>query len=175
MRCPQTLPEPACRRFVLEYGPKRAGSRRALALSLLFFLLFGTGLHLEFLAGRNWNAGEAILLAHLAVGLLFSALFLSWVGGHVVRSLPRSGRPVFTVLSWLLLVKFVLVTATGLLMALPVAVYLGGGVWFWSFEATHRLTFLHLWGSFAAVAGLLAHLAMRHWALPTGRRGRRAP
>ena len=175
MRRLEALPEPACRRFVLEYGPKRAGIRRALTLSLLFAILMGTGLHLEFLAGRNWNAGEAILLAHLAVGLLFSALFLSWIGGHVVRGLPRSERPVFTALSWLLLATFILVIGTGLLMALPVAVYLGGAVWFWSFEATHRLTFLHLWGSFAAAAGFIAHLAMRHWALPAARRARRAP
>src|SRR6218665_3401442 len=109
MRCRETLPEPAYRRFVLEYGPKRAGLRCVLALSLLFAVLVGTGLHLEFLAGRNWNAGEAILLAHLAVGLVFTALFLSWIGGHVLRGLPRSERPVFSALGWLLLAKFVLV------------------------------------------------------------------
>lgn len=173
MKSLETLPEPACRRFVLEYGPKRAGVRRALALSLLFAVLVGTGLHLEFLAGRNWNAGEAVLLAHLAVGLPFAALFLSWIGGHVLRGLPRSERPVFSVLSWLLLAKFVLVIGTGLMMALPTAFFLAGGVWFWSFEATHVLTFLHLWGSLAAAVGLLAHLAMRHWEPRTVRHGRR--
>ena len=170
-----TLPEPACRRFVLEYGPKRPGIRRALVLSLLFALLFGTGLHLEFLAARNWNAGEVGLLAHLAVGLVFVALFVSWIGGHVARGLPRSQRPVFTGLSWLLLVKFVLVLVTGLMMALPTALHLAGRLWFWSFEATHVLTFLHLWGSFVAAIGFLAHLAMRHWALPAGGQGRRLP
>ena len=175
MRSLETLPEPACRRIVLEYGPRRAGIRRALALSLLFAILVGTGLHLEFLAGWNWNAGQAVLLAHLAAGLVFTALFLVWIGGHVARGLPKSQRPLFTVLGWLLLAKFALVIGTGLLMALPVAVYLGGRVWFWSFEATHRLTFLHLWVSCAAAAGFIAHLAMRHWALPARRQGRRTP
>lgn len=166
----ETLPEPACRRFVLEYGPQRAGVRRALALSLLFAALFGTGLYLEFLAGWNWTAGEAVLVAHLLGGLAFTALFLSFIGGHVARGLPRSERLLFSALSWLLLAKFILVVATGLLMALPTAIYLAGGLWFWSFEATHRLTFLHLWGSFAAVAGFLGHLTMRHWVLPAERR-----
>ncbi|WP_337183715.1 hypothetical protein [Shinella sp.] len=174
MKSLQTLPEPACRRFVLEYGPKRPGIRRALALSLLFAVLVGTGLHLEFLAGRNWNAGETILLAHLAVGLLFTVLFLSWIGGHVLRGLPGSERRVFSVLGWLLLAKFVLVIGTGLMMALPTAVFLAGGVWFWSFEATDVLTFLHLWVSLAASVGLLAHLAMRHWEPRTVRHGRRS-
>ncbi|MEW9613550.1 hypothetical protein AB3G45_06910 [Shinella sp. S4-D37] len=171
----ETLPEPACRRIVLEYGARRAGIRRALALSFLFAILFGTGLHLEFLAGWNWNAGEAVLLAHLAAGLVFTVLLLTWIGGHMARGLPKSQRPLFTALSWLLLAKFVLVVGTGLLMALPVAAYLSGRVWFWSFEATYRLTFLHLWVSFAAAAGFIAHLAMRHWALPAERRARRAP
>lgn len=169
MKSLKTLPEPACRRFVLEYGPKRPGIRGALALSLLFAVLLGTGLHLEFLAARNWNAGEAVLLAHLLVGLIFTALFLSWIGGHLVRGLPRSQRPVFTGLSWLLLAKFALIVITGLMMALPTAVYLAGGIWFWSFQATHVQTFLHLWTSLAAAAGLLAHLAMRHWQLKVDR------
>lgn len=175
MKSLESLPKPACRRFVLEYGPKRPGVRRALVLSLLFAALLGTGLHLEFLAGRNWNAGEAILLAHLAAGLIFTALFLSWIGGHVVLGLPRSERPAFTALAWFLLAKFALVVLTGLMMALPTAVYLAGKVWFWSFEATSILTFLHLWGSFAASAGLVAHLAMRHWELRTDRQERRRP
>ncbi|WP_145926069.1 DUF4405 domain-containing protein [Shinella sp. HZN7] len=168
----ETLPTPACRRFMLEYGPKRPGIRRALALSLLFVALVCTGLYLEFLAGRNWNAGEAVLLVHLALGLIFTALFLSWIGGHVLRGLPRSQRPAFSVLSWLLLAKFVLVVVTGLMMTLPTVVYLAGGLWFWSFEATHVLTFLHLWASLAAAAGFLVHLGMRHWVLRVDRQKR---
>lgn len=175
MKHPDVSPEPACRRFALEYGPKRPGLRRALFLSLLFPLLLGTGLHVEFFAAKNWNSGEAVLLLHIALGLIFTAVFLSWIGGHVVRGLPRSQRPGFTWLSWLLLAGYAAVAVTGLMMVLPVLIYLGGGLWFWRFEATHTLTFLHLWAALAAGAGLLAHLGLRHWALPSARKARRTP
>lgn len=157
--------EPACRRFNLEYGPKRPGLCRAILLSLLLAILFSTGLHLEFLAARNWNAGEVVLWGHIAASLGFLGVFLSWVGPHVLRGLDRSQRPLFLWLSWLLLGTYVALIVTGLMMVLPIAVFLGGGIWLWRFETTGILTFLHLWGGFAAAAGLLLHLALRHWRL----------
>ena len=166
--------EPACRRFDQEYGPKRAGLRRAMLLSVIFAILFCTGVHLEFLAARSWNSGEAVLWTHIVAGLGFLGLFLSWIGQHVMRGLDHSQRPLFVWLSWLLLGTYVILMVTGLLMVLPTAAFLSGGIWFWHFETTAILTFLHLWGAFAAAAGLLLHLALRHWRLgaPVVRRGR---
>lgn len=161
-----TLPEAGCRQILAEYGPKRPGITRAVLLSLLFAALLGTGLYIEFLAARNWNAGEVVLLVHIALGLPFTALFLSWIAGHVARGLPKSRRSGFTWLSWLLLAKYLVVIVTGLMMVLPTLLYLGGGIWFWRFETTDVLTFLHLWVALAAAAGLVAHLALRHWEAP---------
>lgn len=164
-------PEPACRQFVLEYRPARPRIRRAALLSVAFAVLLGTGLYLEFLAEGNWNAGEAVLVAHVVVGLAFTAVFASWIGGHVMKGLRTGKRRAFQALSWLLLALYILVLATGLLMLLPALIYLGGGLWFWRFETTGLLTFMHLWASLAATAGLFVHLAMRHWRLPVGRSG----
>jgi hypothetical protein len=167
------IAEPACRRFDQEYGPKRPGRRRAMLLSLLFAILLGTGLHLEFLAARNWNSGEIVLWAHIVVGLGFLVAFLPWIGRHVARGLDHSQRPFFVWISWLLLATYVVLIVTGLMMVLPTAIFLGGGIWLWRFETTAILTFLHLWSAFAAAAGLLLHLALRHWkpVLPAVSRG----
>ena len=87
------IAEPACR-------------RRAMLLSLLFAILLGTGLHLEFLAARNWNSGEIVLWAHIVVGLGFLVAFLPWIGRHVARGLDHSQRPFFVWISWLLLATY---------------------------------------------------------------------
>lgn len=138
-------------------------SRTSLLISLLFAGLMGSGLHLELLAGRNWNSGEIVLFVHLCLGLAFTILLAFWIGRHVRSGLRSSQRPAFTWLSWLLLGKCVLLLLGGLLMTLPVALYLGGVIWFWSFETTDLLTFLHLWAACLASIGLLAHLLLRHW------------
>jgi len=138
-------------------------SRTSLLISLLFAGLLGTGLHLEWLAGRNWNSGEIVLLAHLLLGLVFAVLLAGWIGQHVRSGLRSSQRPAFTWLSWLLLGKCVLLLLGGVLMILPVALYLSGVIWFWSFETTELLAFLHLWAAYLAGIGLLAHLLLRHW------------
>lgn len=167
-------PPPACRQLLADYGPRRPGLWRALMLCLLFAFLFGTGLHVEFLAARNWNAGEVVLLLHIILGLVFAAVFLSWIAGHVLRGLPKSQRPGFTWLSWILLAKYAVVLVTGLMMVLPTLIHFGGGLWFWRFEATYVLTFLHLWSAVAAAAGLVVHLTLRHWAPPLAGKRRRA-
>ncbi|MDM8347413.1 hypothetical protein P8H27_00650 [Pseudomonas sp. sp1636] len=120
-------------------------------------------MHLEFLAGRNWNSGEVVLLVHLLMGLGFSALFVAWISNHVRAGLFSSQRPLFTWLSWLLLGKCTLILLSGLLMALPAALYLGHVIWFWSFETTAVLAFLHLWAAILGGLGLLLHLLLRHW------------
>lgn len=173
MKSLDTLPEAACRQILAEYGPGRSGRTRAVLLSVLFAALLGTGLYMEFLAMRNWNAGEVVLILHIVLGLPFAALFFSWIAGHVARGLPKSRRSGFTWLSWLLLATYLVVIVTGLMMVLPTLLYLGGVVWFWRFETTHVLTFLHLWVALAAGAGLVAHLALRHWQAPAARRTER--
>jgi len=63
-----------------------------------------------------------------------------------------------------LLAAFVLVLATGVAMALPAGAWIAGIVWFWPREVTQALSFLHLWGSWAAAGGFILHLGLRHWA-----------
>ena len=142
-----------------------AGSRMQV-LTHLFALLLGTGLYLEFFAGLNWNSGEVILLLHIVFSLIFTALFLIWIAGHIRQGQFRSQRRFFTGLSWVLIAKYILIITTGLLMILPPVTYLTGTVWFWQFETTHMLTFLHLWGAIIATTGLLVHLGLRHWRKP---------
>lgn len=151
--------------------PFCSGLVPAAGLSLLFGLLFLTGLILEFVAGRNWNSGLVVLLIHVGGGLLFTGLFLFWIPGHCRHGLARSQRAVFTWLSWLLLAKYLVLIVSGLMLVTPGAAYIAGVIWFWSFETTFLLTDLHLWASFAAVLGLLLHLGLRHWRPPAFGRG----
>jgi hypothetical protein len=169
---PDGPPEPACRQFALDYRPIRPRFGRSSMLSIAFAIALGTGIYLEFLADANWNAGKVVLTAHIVLGLGFTVVFASWIGAHVRKGLRSASRRAFRRLSWFLLTLYVLLLATGLLMVLPSALYLGGVLWFWRFETTGLLTFVHLWGSLAAMATLFAHLAMRHWRHPIARRGR---
>jgi hypothetical protein len=144
---------------------QRTGLVRVVVLSFLFGLLILSGLILEFLAGRNWNSGAVVLVLHIAGGLVFTGLFLSWILGHCRRGLTQSERPVFTWLSWLLLAKYLLLIGTGWLLVVPAFIYLAGSIWFWSFETTYLLTDLHLWLSLVSAPALLLHLWLRHWCL----------
>lgn len=158
----------------MDYRPSRPRIGRSSLLSIAFAILLGTGLYLEFLADANWNAGEVVLAGHVVLGLGFTVVFASWIGGHVRRGLRTASRQAFRRLSWLLLTLYVLLVATGLLMVLPTTLYLVGVLWFWRFETTGVLTFVHFWGALAATMALFAHLAMRHWRLPMARRGHEA-
>ncbi|WP_336084048.1 hypothetical protein [Thalassospira sp. CH_XMU1448-2] len=163
----------------VQYVPARAGvmsliraNSRMQVLTYLFALLLGTGLYLEFFAGHNWNAGETVLLFHLFVGLIFTVLFLVWIASHIKQGLATSQRKIFTGLSWLMIAKYILIIATGWLMVVPPAIYLTGKIWFWQFETTYLLTFVHLWGALTAIIGLVVHLGLRHWRNPTPRLNR---
>ncbi len=151
--------------------PHRGGSVYSATLTATFTLLLCSGLYLEFFAASHWHAGKPILILHLLGGVLFTLALTPWLVSHVRSGPVRSQRRRFTLLGWLLLGNYLLVIATGLLMALPAALYLLGHIWFWRFETTHLLTFLHLWLSIAAGMGLAFHLNLRHWqqsALPIG-------
>ena len=91
-------------------------------------------------------------------------LLVPWLVRHLPTGLAHSQRRGFTLLSWALLAAFVLVLATGVAMALPAGAWIAGIVWFGSREVSWTLSLLHLWGSWAAAAGLLLHLGLRHWA-----------
>ncbi len=168
------LPQSDRRRIGGAIRWKGLTAARVPLLAVTFAVLLSTGLYLEFLARHNWNAGEVVLLLHVVFGLAFTIVFLSWIRLHVVRGLPKSGRRIFTGLSWLLLVTYAVVVLTGLMMVLPAAAFLAGRIWFWSFATTHVLTLLHLWGGLAAAGGLLAHLSMRHWRQPASGKDRAA-
>lgn len=167
-----SLPSTRSGSAVTKQAPLRQAARRVTVLSVLVTVLLGTGLYLEFLASRNWNAGEVVLAVHLILGLVFATVFSSWIVRHVRQGLARSRRTLFTGLSWLLLAKFTLLILTGLMMTLPAGIYLTGGIWFWRFETTELIVFVHLWSAFAAVAGLIAHLALRHWRRPSAPAGK---
>jgi len=168
------LPQLDCRRVDGASRWKGLVAARVPLLTVMFAVLLSTGLYLEFLARRNWNAGEVILLLHIVFGLVFTVVLLSWIGPHVVRGLSKSSRRIFTGLSWLLLATYAAVVMTGLMMILPAAAFLVDRIWFWRFGTTHVLTLLHLWGGLAAAGGLLAHLSMRHWRQPVAGKDRAA-
>lgn len=146
--------------------PNRLAVRRTSLLTILFAVLLGTGIYIEFLAARNWNAGEAVLVLHIVLGLVCVAVFASWIGPHVLHGLPKSQRPLFAWLSWLLLASYLLVLGTGLAMIIPLASFLSGRIWFFQFDTTHELTFLHLGSALLAAAGIFSHLLLRHWRKP---------
>jgi len=144
----------------------KGGSPYSAVLTAFFALLFISGLYLEYFAADNWKAGKLVLIAHLLGGAVFTLALAPWLVSHVRTGPGRSQRRLFTLLGWLLLGKYLMVIGTGILMAVPAALYLLDIVWFWRFETTDLLSFLHLWLSFAAVAGIIAHLTLRHWKLP---------
>jgi len=149
--------------------PRRRAGRLARASSAVFAAMLISGLYLEYLAAGNWNAGQIVLAAHLAGGGLMLVLIPGWMAAHLRSGLGASQRRRFTLLSWLLLAKYAVMLATGLALALPLVLFLGGTVWFWRFGTTDLLGFVHLWASIAVAAGLIAHLTLRHWRLPAAR------
>ncbi|CAM0556087.1 hypothetical protein EHLJMEHL_01178 [Vreelandella titanicae] len=153
------LPEPSRQKTAARKG----GSVYTAILTACFTLLLFSGLYLEFFAAHHWNAGKLVLAGHLLGGAFFTLALTPWLVSHVRSGPIRSHRRLFTLLGWLLLGQYLTVIATGLLMALPPALYLMGHIWFWRFETTFLLTFLHLWLSIAAALGLLVHLTLRHW------------
>ncbi|TFH87660.1 hypothetical protein EQG41_06170 [Billgrantia azerbaijanica] len=149
----------------------KGGSAYSATLTAAFALLTLSGLYLEFLAASHWAAGKLVLVLHLLGGALFTLALAPWLLSHVRSGPARSQRRLFTLLGWALLGKYLVVIATGLLMALPPALYLLGHIWFWRFETSDLLSFLHLWFSIAAALGVVTHLTLRHWkraASPTG-------
>lgn len=142
---------------------RAGGTRVSGILSSLFAALLASGLVLEWGPVGGAMARSALVLAHVAGAFGFVLLFAPWALRHARRAPAKSQRPLFSLLGWALMAKYVLVLVTGLLMALPPALWLSGQVWFWPLAATRTLAFLHLWPSLAAAAGLALHLTMRHW------------
>lgn len=140
--------------FPYAYG----GSIRSALLSAAFMALFVSGLFLWLHPGEG-----AILILHLFGGIAFTATLIPWLFAHVPQGLARSQRHSFTVLAWLLLAAYVLVLGGGLIMAVPAILWLFGPVWFLPRDVSAVLSWLHFWGSWLAVVGLLAHLTLRHW------------
>ena len=156
----QAIRHPAPLAFIpASHAPPRGGNLRSGIQTALFAVLFVSGLALWL-----WPQDAIVVLAHLAGGLVLLVLLVPWLVRHVPFGLAHSQRRGFTLLSWTLLATFVLVLATGLAMAVPVLVWVAGIVWFWPREVTELLSFLHLWGSWAAGIGFVLHLGLRHWA-----------
>lgn len=142
---------------------RRGGAGASAMLSALFAALLGSGLELEWGPEGVGVAGAALILAHVVAGGAFAALFAPWTLRHIRLATAKSQRRLFSVLGWALLVKYLVVLATGLVMALPPALWMVGQIWFWPMAATRLLAFLHLWLSLAAALGLILHLTLRHW------------
>lgn len=137
------------------------GSWRSGLLTGLFSSLAVTGLWL-------WLQPDsgAVVLAHVAAGWLMAALLAGWLPRHVRKGLGESRRAAFTLASWALLTVWAILIGTGIVMALPGALWFLGVIWFPDRAVSGALSFLHLWVAFVAVAGLILHLAQRHWARP---------
>lgn len=155
----QAASQPAVTRPVIKSPPRlRRGGRRSAAHSLLIAALFTSGLSL-------WlrPADTPVLWAHLMVGGLLTAALLPWLWHHVPQGLGQSRRRLFTQTSWALLAIWLVLIISGLAMALPAVLWFAGLMWFAPRETGELLSFLHFWSSWAGMAGLGLHLALRHW------------
>lgn len=134
------------------------GSTRSFAQSLLIAGLFISGLSI-------WlNPSQApVLWAHLAAGGALVAMLAPWLWRHVGKGLGQSPRRAFRQSAWALLALWIGLIGSGLAMALPAVLWLGGRVWFPAREVGELLSWLHFWSSWPAMAGLILHLAQRHW------------
>ncbi len=128
-----------------------------------FAALFVSGLFLWL-----WPDAGPVILTHSIAGLVVTVAMVPWLVRHVPRALCHAQRPGFTSLSWALLAVWVLLLVSGIAMAVPMLVWALGRVWFPAREITEALSLVHFWASWAAMAGLLLHLALRHWRLPAG-------
>lgn len=158
-------PAPAVRTATATRNRPRGGSLRSALLTAGFGGLFVSGVFLWL-----WPASALVALAHAAGGLVVMALLVPWLLRHVPRMICHAQRPVFTWSSWLLLGLWLVLMLSGLVMALPAGLWLVGLVWFPAREWIEGLSLVHFWSSWAAMAGLGVHLAMRHWQLPPGDR-----
>lgn len=147
------------------YVRPRGGTRWSAALSAGSAGLFVSGLYLWL-----WPGAGAIVLAHVVGGVAVTLAMVPWLSRHVPRMICHAQRPGFTWASWALLAIWVALVGSGLIMALPAGLWLLGLVWFPGREWVEGLGLVHFWASFAAMAGLILHLAMRHWRLPGGNR-----
>ena len=134
------------------------GSWRSGLQTGLFAALVVTGLWIWLRPGDG-----AVVLVHLAGGVALTSLLAGWLWRHVPSGRRQSQRRVFSGASWALLASWLILTASGLALALPGLLWLMGLVWFPGAALTSTLSFLHLWASFVAAAGLILHLGQRHW------------
>lgn len=143
--------------------PPRGGTLWSGLLTAGFAGLFVSGLFLWL-----WPGSALVTLAHVAAGLAVTVAMVPWLARHVPRAICHAQRPGFTAASWALLAVWVLLLLSGVAMAVPVLVWVAGPVWFPPREVTEALSLVHFWASWVAMAGLLLHLALRHWRLPAG-------
>lgn len=136
----------------------RGGTLRSALQSAACAALFVTGLDL-WLSGQQ----QLVLWLHLLAGLGLLVWLAPWLIRHIPKGLDHSRRRLFTNLSWALLACWLALFATGLVMALPAALWLAGLVWFPERPVTEALSLVHFWASWLAMGGLVLHLAMRHW------------
>lgn len=140
------------------FARPRGGTLRSAAQSLAFAALFVSGLDL-------WLVGQQrlVLWAHLLIGLGLLVFLVPWLIRHIPKALRQSQRRAFTNLSWALLACWTALLASGLAMAVPALLWLGGVIWFPERPVTETLSLVHFWSSWLAAGGLVLHLAMRHW------------
>ena len=136
----------------------RGGTWRSAIQSVAFAALFVTGLDL-------WLTGQQrlVLWAHVLIGLALLALLAPWLIRHIPKGLDHSQRSGFTLMSWALLACWLALLTSGIVMALPGALWLTGVVWFPERPVTETLSLIHFWASWLAMGGLILHLTMRHW------------
>ncbi|MBW7921071.1 MAG: hypothetical protein H3C51_03115 [Rubellimicrobium sp.] len=163
----RTIPAPA--RAAAPPQRPRGGTLFSGLLTAAFAGLFVSGLFLWL-----WPGAEPVILAHVIAGLAASVALVPWLWRHVPRAICHAQRPGFAAGSWALLAVWVLLLLSGVAMALPMLVWLAGPVWFPAREVTEALSLVHFWASWVAMAGLLLHLALRHWRIPARSTGAQA-
>ncbi|MDP2732872.1 MAG: hypothetical protein Q8O63_07150 [Hoeflea sp.] len=139
----------------------RGGSLRSGVHSALIAVLFVSGLWL-------WLDPQSslVLWLHVMGGIVLTATLAPWLCRHVLEGLAKSERRVFTQFSWTLLAVWIVLLASGLVMAAPAALWFTGRVWFPESEVSQAMSLVHFWSSWLSAAGLGLHLAMRHWKTP---------
>lgn len=134
----------------------------ALATTASIGISLLTGFYLYLFAEHNWTVGQVVLAAHIGLGIAALVLLIAWMFEHLALGIGRAKNRLFFWMSWLFLAVFSAVLVTGLIMATPFFLYLGGVVWFYKFETTVVIATVHLVLALALVLSLFAHLLLPH-------------
>jgi len=142
-------------------GQRSRWSWRAKAVTISFAVSLITGLYVYFFGSANWNAGQAVLAAHLGFGILAVVILAWWLFEHLTGGAIAMARGrLYKYIAWTLVGVYVGLVLVGLLNATPFFLYLGGIVWLPDFTTFNLVANIHLILAVLAVVGMLAHFVL---------------